>query len=178
MKLLAFAATNSRNSINANLVRAAATVIEAEISPGTEIEILDLNDFEMPIYSIDREKADGIPDLAQTFYDKIGSADALLISFAEHNGAYTVAYKNVFDWASRIGSVFQKKPLIVMATSPGARGGANVLALISGSASHLGAELKGSYSLPSFNDNFDTETKTITNAEKASELKATLSALF
>jgi NAD(P)H-dependent FMN reductase len=60
--------------------------------------VLDLNDYEMPIYSIDRETEDGIPEEAQRFYDELGAVDAILISFAEHNGAYTAAYKNIFDW--------------------------------------------------------------------------------
>ncbi|CRK76086.1 hypothetical protein NIG5292_02143 [Nereida ignava] len=55
MKLLAFAATNSRVSINRALIDFAADRLKAKNATGIEIEILDLNDFEMPIYSIDRE---------------------------------------------------------------------------------------------------------------------------
>jgi NAD(P)H-dependent FMN reductase len=65
-------------------------------------EVLDLNDFEMPLFSVDREQAGGIPDFAHQFYKKVGAADALLVSFAEHNGSYSAAYKNLFDWTSRI----------------------------------------------------------------------------
>ncbi len=115
MKLLAFAATNSQQLINRALVTYAASQVNAD-----EVEILDLNDFEMAIYSIDRENTSGIPEQAQLFFDKIGQADAVLISFAEHNGTYTAAYKNIFDWASRINQKFyQQKPVIMLATSPG-----------------------------------------------------------
>ena len=96
MKVLAFAATNHVQSINKQLVKYASTLIDAEV------EILDLNDFDMPIYSQDREQDSGIPEQAQRFFDKIGQADAVVISFAEHNGSYTAAYKNLFDWTSRI----------------------------------------------------------------------------
>ncbi len=48
------------------------------------VETIDLNDYEMPIYSIDRQNDGGIPQLAHDFFDKIGEADAVLISFAEH----------------------------------------------------------------------------------------------
>ena len=41
----------------------------------------------MPIYSADRESEGGIPQLAQDFFDKIGAANAVLISSAEHNGS-------------------------------------------------------------------------------------------
>jgi hypothetical protein len=40
--------------------------------PGAIMETLDINDYEMPIYSPEREKAGGIPEEAQKFYDKLG----------------------------------------------------------------------------------------------------------
>ena len=55
----------------------------------------------MPIYSSDREQK-GIPQLALDFASKIDGADFLLISLAEHNGTYSTAFKNLFDWLSRI----------------------------------------------------------------------------
>jgi len=70
MKVLAFAATNSRNSINKALVTHAAELLKE--TRQAQIEILDLNDFEMPIYSIDREQQGGIPEPAQAFFNKIG----------------------------------------------------------------------------------------------------------
>ena len=61
MKILAFAASNSRNSINRALIDFAVQRMHAAVAPNAEIEVVDLNDYEMPIYSIDREKDDGIP---------------------------------------------------------------------------------------------------------------------
>jgi len=128
MKVLTFAASNSRKSINRSLVAFAAERLRQR-SPNTEIEFLDLNDYEMPIYSPDREAVGGVPGPARAFYDKIGAADAVLISFAEHNGAATAAWKNIFDWMSRIDmAVWQNKPLVLLAASPGSRAGASVLA--------------------------------------------------
>ncbi|MEM9574654.1 MAG: NAD(P)H-dependent oxidoreductase, partial [Pseudomonadota bacterium] len=60
MKILAFAASNSAQSINKQLVTHASEIFKSEVYAGAEVEILDLNDFEMPINSIDREKSDGI----------------------------------------------------------------------------------------------------------------------
>jgi len=174
MKLLAFAASNSKKTINGQLIRYAVSLIK-----DAETEILDLNDFEMPLFSVDREDEWGIPELAQRFYDKIGAADALLISYAEHNGSYTVAFKNLFDWTSRIdGKVYQGKPLVLLATSPGARGASGVLATAVNSAPHFGADLKGSLSIADFYKNFDTATGEITNPEIRAELKAALGNLF
>ena len=78
MKILAFAASNSTASINKQLVTHAANLIKSDILPDAEIEILDLNDYEMPIYSIDRESSDGIPKLANDFFEKLGKADAII----------------------------------------------------------------------------------------------------
>ncbi|MBS1572562.1 MAG: NAD(P)H-dependent oxidoreductase, partial [Bacteroidetes bacterium] len=114
MKILAFAATNAKKSINAQLVKFVASKFE-----NAEIEFLDLNHYEMPIYSVDKEAENGIPILAVEFASKIDAADLLLISFAEHNGTYTVAFKNIFDWISRVPGrkAFGNKNIFAMATS-------------------------------------------------------------
>lgn len=178
MKILAFAASSSRKSINKQLVTHAASVLKSEILSYAEIEIIDLNDFEMSLYSIDREEENGIPDPAHQFFKKIGEADALLISFAEHNGFYTAAYKNLFDWTSRIEmKIYQSKPMVILATSPGRSGGEHVLQVARDSAPFFGAEIKASLAIPSFNHNFDTETEQLNNFELEADLKLALATL-
>lgn len=178
MKILAFAASNSAQSINKQLVTHASEVFKSQIDSSAQIEILDLNDFEMPIYSIDREKSDGIPEAAQTFFAKIGTADALLISYAEHNGNYTAAYKNIFDWASRIEmKVFQNKPVVIMSASMGPGGGASVLKTANDSAPFFGANILGSLSVGPFMEKFDTETSSLKDPALAETLHQSLAAL-
>ncbi len=156
MNILAFAASNSSKSINKQLVTYASTVFCEDIHSSAAAEFLDLNDYEMPIYSSDREETDGIPDKARQFREKMGGADALLISFAEHNGTYCAAYKNLFDWLSRIDmKVYQGKPAIVLSASPGKGGGARVLQVVTTSASVFGMQLKGSLAIAHFYDVFD-----------------------
>jgi len=173
MKILAFAASSSAQSINKQLVAYAAGLV-----PQGDVEVIDLNDFEMPIYSSDREKAGGVPKLAQAFKDKIAAADAVMISFAEHNGSYTAAYKNTFDWVSRLeGKVYEGKPMVLLATSPGAGGAQSVLAAATGSMPHFGAEVKASVSVPSFYDVFDAKTGVITDVALVDEIKAAVATL-
>lgn len=161
MKLLAFAASNSSTSINKKLATYASSLV-----PHAEVEILDLNDYELPLFSTDKEKELGQPALAQAFFDKIGSADAVIISFAEHNGSYSAAYKNLFDWTSRINQkLFQNKPMVLLSTSPGPRGGATVLAAAVNSAPFFEGDVKASVSVPSFHKNFDAEQGVITDAD-------------
>lgn len=173
MKILALGASTSSQSINKTLANHAATLVD-----GAEVELLDLNDFEMPLFSEDKERELGQPELAKAFLEKIANSDALVISFAEHNGSYAAAYKNIFDWASRIeAKVYQGKPAALLATSPGPGGAANVLALVTSAAPYQGLELKGSFSLPSFYDNFDMEKQALNDATLSAELKAVVNKL-
>ncbi|OUS32250.1 NADPH-dependent FMN reductase [Thalassotalea sp. 42_200_T64] len=173
MKIIALAATSSSKSVNKSLVTYAANLVE-----GSEVEVIDINDYELPLFSEDREAELGKPELAQQFFDKLGSGDAIMISFAEHNGSYTAAYKNLFDWASRIDQkVFQNKPMILLATSPGPGGAGSVLAAATGSAPYFSGDVKGSFSLPNFYNNFDMETLRISNNELNAQLMDVVSAL-
>ncbi|NKB34943.1 MAG: NADPH-dependent FMN reductase [Pseudomonadales bacterium] len=174
MKVVTFAATSSRNSINKQLVSYAASLLDS-----AESEILDINDFELPLFSVDREVELSQPELAKLFLQKLRDADAIIISFAEHNSSYSAAYKNLFDWCSRIETkVFQGKPMVMLATSPGGRGGQTVLAAALESAPRFGGEVKASLSVPSFNSNFDTDVGELTNEELKAKLNAAVKSLL
>jgi len=168
MKILAFAATSSRKSINQQLVSYATSLIDPNEH---DIEIIDLNDYEMPLYSEDREAELGQPEPARAFIDKIANSDAIVVSFAEHNGSYTVAYKNIFDWASRITmKVFQGKQMVMLATSPGPGGAGNVLKSAVESSVYFDGKVVGKLSVPSFYDNFDSSTVTLSDETLRTEL--------
>lgn len=178
MNLLAFAASNSRNSINRQLVELAARRFVERHAPGAEVTLLDLNDYEMPIYSIDREQAHGVPAEATRFLDQVAEADALLISFAEHNGSFTAAFKNVFDWASRTGKpVWQGKPVGLLSTSPGPGGARSVLAAAEAATPFWGGTLAGALSVPSFYEAFDADRQTLADAGLTASLDGVLAAL-
>lgn len=79
---------------------------------------------------------------------------------------------------SRIeGKVFQNKPMLVMSTSLGKGGAASVLNQAKTSAPFFDAVVKGSLSVPSFHDNFDSDKGILTNAELADALKSELEKL-
>ena len=167
MKIIAFGGSPSKHSINKKLATYAASLFE-----NADVEILDLNDFQMPLFSVDSEKEIGQHPLAKAFLGKIASADILVVSLAENNGNYSAAFKNVFDWCSRIGAkVFQEKTMLLMATSPGGRGGASVLEIAKNAFPRYGAIVKATFSLPSFNDNFDVANGKISNLELDNQLK-------
>ncbi|OAN13093.1 NADPH-dependent FMN reductase [Photobacterium jeanii] len=173
MKVLAFAASSSKQSINKQLIQASSQYLT-----DAEVEIIDINDYEMPLFSVDREAELGQPEQAQAFFKKIGDADAVIIAFAEHNGSYTAAYKNLFDWTSRIDQkVFQNKPMVMLATSPGPGGAQNVLAAAANSAPYFAGDVKAHLSIPSFYDNCDPQTGAVTNPELLDQLKSALAQL-
>lgn len=170
-RILVFGASNSKHSINKKLATYAASKIE-----NININLLDLNDFEMPIYCIDDEKETGIPALAIEFKKHIEEADGIIVSFAEHNSTYSAAFKNIFDWISRLeGSVWGDKPMLLMATSPGGRGGKSVLDLASTSFKFMNKGEMFSFSLPKFNEHF-SEPDGITNQELSEEFNRQLGA--
>ena len=170
MKIIAFGASSSSKSINKQLATYAANLV-AEVQANVDIEILDLNDFELPLFSQDKEIALGQPEAAKAFINKLGESDAIIISFAEHNGNYSAAYKNLFDWASRIDKkVYQNKAMLLLATSPGPGGAGSVLAVATGSAPYFDGKVKASLSVPNFFDNFDVENTKLTNDELHQQL--------
>ena len=152
-KILAFGGSNSQNSINKTLAVYAAKRIE-----GAEVITADLNDYDLPLCGIDLENEIGIPKSAQDFLELISTVDGVVLSLAEHNGAYSVAFKNIFDWMSRInGKLWQEKPMLLMATSPGGRGGATVLEIAKNRFPYMGGNIVATFSLPSFGQNFSEE---------------------
>ena len=167
MKVVAFAASTSSKSINKQLV----TYVVGRI-PDSETEMLDLNDYELPLFSEDVEQELGQPQLATDFIAKLSSADALVVSFAEHNGLYSAAFKNLFDWCSRQAgrNIYQDKPMLLLATSPGARGGKSVLEIATTASPRFGGDVRASVSVPSFHENFDAEEQRISNDEIDAEI--------
>ncbi|MBJ7879922.1 NADPH-dependent FMN reductase [Gelidibacter salicanalis] len=168
--IIAFAGSNSSKSINKQLSTYAASLVE-----DVKSTILDLNDFELPVFGVDLEKKEGIPENAQKLLNHIKNSDGIILSLAEHNGAYATVFKNIFDWMSRAEQkTFMGKPMLLMAASPGGRGGASVLAMAKDRFPRHNAKIVATFSLPNFYENFadgelinaslNTELETATTA--------------
>ncbi|MFP2997288.1 NAD(P)H-dependent oxidoreductase [Spongiivirga sp. MCCC 1A20706] len=149
-KVITIAGSNSQKSINKALVGYTASLLR-----NIEIVSIDLNDYVLPIYGEDFEAENGIPTAVKRLDELINTADAFIISLAEHNGSYAAVFKNVIDWLSRLNmQIWREKPMLLMATSPGGRGGATVLQSAATSFPFLGAKIIQTYLLPSFYDHF------------------------
>ncbi len=167
--IVAFGASSSSRSINRQLAAYAASQVT-----DAKVQVLDLNDYEMPIYSQDREEKEGIPEKAYAFKKAISAADGIVISFAEHNSAYTAAFKNIFDWISRIEKVvWYNKPMWLLSASTGAGGAKHVLAAAHSRMSRGNPHEIPTFSLPEFNKHFEPNTG-ITDTELDQEFQAAL----
>ncbi len=170
MKILAIGASTSSTSINRRLANYAANQI-----PDAVVTDFNLGDIDVPIFSEDEEKSNGYPADIYRFLYAIQSHDGVVISLAEHNGSYSAAFKNIYDWASRIQQkVWSGKPMLLLSTSPGGRGGKSVMAAAQATFPRMGAELKATFSLPKFYGSFSDGG--ITDAELRSEFEAALAA--
>ncbi len=148
--ILAFAGSNSSTSINFQLLKHVSNRIQ-----GHEVKIQDFTQYELPIYSADREREKGIPFSATVIHNIIKEHDALVIAVNEHNANVSAYFKNIIDWLSRLDRNFlEGKKILLISTSPGKRGAASALEYTKGILPRFGGEVIESFSLPSFNDNF------------------------
>ncbi|MDY7026091.1 MAG: NAD(P)H-dependent oxidoreductase [Pseudomonadota bacterium] len=165
MRVLAFGASYSKQSIN----RQFATYVAKQFV-NDDVEVVDLNRFSAPLFTVDVEAQGHYPDGVYEFVSWVEAADFIIISMAEHNGSYTAAFKNLFDWSSRLDSkIFKGAKVLLLSTSPGERGAASVMAQALDRFPRHGADIVDHFSLPSFNDNFDSEIG-VTHPELKSQL--------
>ncbi|MDP3557191.1 MAG: NAD(P)H-dependent oxidoreductase [Bacteroidota bacterium] len=168
-RIIALGASNSKNSINKKFAYWAASKID-----DVEVELIDLNNYEMPLYSSDLEKENGIPEVVIKLKNKLDSADGFVISFAEHNGNYTAAFKNLQDWLSRIEiKIWGGKPTLLLAAAPGKMGGKSVLNIAKASFPYMGANVVADFSLGEFYKNFNDQ-EGIIDTELLAEFKISI----
>jgi len=116
MKILMFAASFRKDSLNKKLIRNAHKMIPA----GHELILREFNDFHMPLYDGDLETSSGIPDGGKKMIEAIQGAQAIIISSPEYNFGIPGTLKNAIDWTSRMSPVpWNGKQVLLMGASPG-----------------------------------------------------------
>lgn len=156
MKLIAFAGSSSIHSLNKQFATYVGDKAATDLS--AELELLDLNDYDIPLYSIDKEKRGEVPPQVHTFISKLKLADGIILSLAEHNGSYTAVFKNLMDWSSRVElDFFNNAPMFLLSASPGGYGGGNVMEAALARLPKFQANIIAHFSLPKFGENFDPE---------------------
>lgn len=133
VKVLAFAGSLRRESLNKRLVRIAQRGAE---QAGAQVTFIDLKDYELPIFDQDYEDAHGLPDNGRKLKDLFLEHRGLLIACPEYNSGITAVLKNTIDWVSRPAAgeaplgCFDGKVAGLVSASTGALGGLRGLPLV------------------------------------------------
>lgn len=161
LKILAFAGSARRDSLNKKLVKIAGRGAE---SAGAEVTFLDLLALPMPIFNEDLEAEQGLPDTVRQFKVLLKGHQGFLIASPEYNGSITGLLKNAIDWASRpdpdniasAADCFQGKVAVLLAASPGALGGLRGLVHVRSILTNLGViVLPDQRAIPNASQSFD-----------------------
>ena len=162
-KILAFSGSNSSSSINTQLLEYTIS----EISD-FEVSVVDLKEYNLPIYSMDIEKETGIPEAVNELAEIIGAFENIIIASNEHNWTVSAFFKNTIDWLSRANPKFiEHKNLFIISTSPG-RGGANLAnQYLVNMLPKFGAKVTSHFSLKSFNHSYAQDKGIYDEEQKA-----------
>jgi len=169
-KILAFTGSNHSQSIHQVLIDVAASKVET-----SQVTLIDLNDYPLPMYGIDAEK-NGIPESAHRLRKIMNEHDALIIASPEHNGSMPAFLKNTIDWLSRIAAPGQpffgeiKKPVLLMSASPGQNGGATNIKTMAELMPWWGGDVKGTFSLGSYHEKFIDDQPNVATSNEISAL--------
>jgi chromate reductase len=125
-RILAFAGSAKKASLNKKLIRIAANMANEQ---GADVNLVDLADFEAPVFNEDYEAKHGLPNSMKQLKVMMVSADGFLIATPEYNGFFPALIKNTFDWCTRVEkgetpmAPTTGKRVGIVAASPGGRGG-------------------------------------------------------
>lgn len=169
MAVLALSGSSAKKSINHRLLE--WTIAQT----GLEVEVVRVLDYDWPIFSVDLEAAEGIPASVHELHARLVAADGFILASPEHNGGPPAMLKNTIDWLSRVDRGVFAMPTLLLATSPGPRGGVTNIQHWANLLPHWGATVVGALSLPRFHDNFADGA--VTNDDFAASVRAALAAL-
>jgi NAD(P)H-dependent FMN reductase len=118
--LIGLSGSLRRGSFNTALLRAAATLLPADVT----LDIRTLHG--IPLYDADIETSAGLPASVMALKEAIVAADGLLLATPEYNNGIPGVFKNTIDWLSRPPSdsrrVFGDRPVGLIGASPGGFG--------------------------------------------------------
>lgn len=176
MKILAFAGSSRKESLNKKLIKIAA---KGASDAGVMVTLIDLADYPMPLYNGDLETDEGIPESASKFKKLLIEHDGFMIASPEYNGSFSPLLKNALDWASRSESddeedyiAYKGKVAVILSASPGALGGSRGLVFLRMLLSNMGViVLPDQKSIPKANNAFNGDGFLIEEKHQKSVLK-------
>lgn len=126
-----------------NNQKLAQKIEEIAIANGAEVELINLVDLNLPLYSTIEEKKNGIPVQVEELAVKILALKAFIIVAPEYNGVMPAVLNNAMAWTSvstkEWRDAFEEKVLALATHSGG--GGTKVLQAMRIMFQHLGANV-------------------------------------
>ncbi len=119
------------------------------------VEILDLQEYQFPIFE-ERLKFQKDPSPAAVeFANKIQTADGIIIVTPEYNGGYPASLKNVTDL---LGEEWKRKPVAISTVSAGGFAGMQVITSLQFSLWKLQAwTVPAMFPVPKVNESYDEQ---------------------
>jgi NAD(P)H-dependent FMN reductase len=126
-RLLFLAGSARKASTNKLLAAVAASTAKAQ---GVDVTLIDLKDFEMPLYDGDLEEEGRLPENAKRLKQLFVEHNGIFIASPEYNSSISHLLKNALDWISRPQSdgepplwAYNGKVMAIASVAPGALGG-------------------------------------------------------
>ncbi len=146
-RILVLSGSTRSESFNKKLAAAAAQVLQTQAN---DVALIDLSEFDAPIYNGDDEAQNGLPASMQALKKIFAGAEAVVISCPEYNGFIPPLLVNTFSWLSRPENgeksvALSGKMAAIMATSPGLLGGIRVMPRLRDCLSELGMTVLPGY---------------------------------
>ena len=133
---------------------------ELALKEGCEVELINLVDLRLPLYSTVEEEENGIPETVLDLATKILELKAFIIVAPEYNGVMPPVLNNAMAWTSRATKdwrdAFNEK-IVGLATHSGG-GGAKGLQAMRIQFQHLGANILAREILTTYEKSFNEET--------------------
>ncbi len=139
IRFLIFSASLRNDSLNTQLAKLAASVIEKN---NGVVDFANMSEFDCPSFNQDLEANNFHPSGAEEFRKRILSTDAFIIASPEYNGSMPGFLKNTIDWVSRFRpQPFNEHHALLMSASPSMGGGNKALWSLRMPLEHLGANV-------------------------------------
>lgn len=137
-KLVILISSKGKNAQLAEEIR------EGAIQLGFEVDMVNLVDLNLPLYSTE-EEANGVPSKAIELSKLLISSNSLVVVAPEYNGSIPPCLNNTIAWVSRTGEkwreAFNGRSTLIATHSGG--GGAHVLMAMRQQLSYIGANVLG-----------------------------------
>jgi len=138
-----------------------AQQLESEVRhQGAQVEVLNLVELDLPMYTSALEDEKGIPLEVQDLTYKLAACDGFIMVAPEYNGSMPPVLSNTIAWVSRTGddfrAVFNQK-FIALATHSGG-GGHKVMEAMRSMFAYLGANVLSREIITNFSKPYNEKT--------------------